>query len=251
MKLLSFSEFFMQEGIEIPLATGTLPVDKTVKEKVNSDLVDALAQDFLTPYIAVEKVRQTLVPYSIFLEGNTLSMDGDTGSITYAIMQFGGIVDDPHKAGLDTPAFFIHLSWSYNPDGTYAVWAELVDEEELQALLDDEELENENVEEAKQEKPGITWTKIGQNTHYFFEFRGFRWDGTAWDKKDAYSKGMDAYEKHLGHKGLKEEDIDERTLTAPEKKKKEEVAQAIEREHPGIDMSKKMAIATATAKKSA
>lgn len=48
-------------------------------------------------------------------------------------------------------------------------------------------------------------------------------------------------------------DLDQLTekkhLTAAELKKREEVAKAIERENPGMDMSKKMAIATATAKK--
>ena len=44
---------------------------------------------------------------------------------------------------------------------------------------------------------------------------------------------------------------DERQLTEPEKKKREEIAQAMEEEDPDIDMDKKMAIATAQAKKSA
>lgn len=44
-------------------------------------------------------------------------------------------------------------------------------------------------------------------------------------------------------------DLVEKTLTPAEKKKREEIAQAIERENPNMDMAKKMAIATATAKK--
>lgn len=44
-------------------------------------------------------------------------------------------------------------------------------------------------------------------------------------------------------------DLREKTLTAAEKKKREEVAKAIERENPNMPMAKKMAIATATAKK--
>lgn len=40
----------------------------------------------------------------------------------------------------------------------------------------------------------------------------------------------------------------EKTLTPAEKKKREEIAQAIERDNPGMDKSKKMAIATDTAK---
>lgn len=45
------------------------------------------------------------------------------------------------------------------------------------------------------------------------------------------------------------EDVSERTLTPAEKKKREEIAKAMERDNPGMDMGKKMAIATATAKK--
>jgi hypothetical protein len=41
----------------------------------------------------------------------------------------------------------------------------------------------------------------------------------------------------------------EKTLTPAEKKKREEIATAMERENPGMDMSKKMAIATAAAKR--
>jgi hypothetical protein len=45
------------------------------------------------------------------------------------------------------------------------------------------------------------------------------------------------------------QELREKTLTPAEKKKREEIAQAIERDNPGMDMSKKMAIATAQAKK--
>jgi hypothetical protein len=46
-----------------------------------------------------------------------------------------------------------------------------------------------------------------------------------------------------------EVEIDEKTLTPAEIEKREEVAKAIERENPNMPMGKKMAIATATAKK--
>lgn len=44
-------------------------------------------------------------------------------------------------------------------------------------------------------------------------------------------------------------DLREKTLTPAEKKKREEIAKAMERENPGMDMRKKMAIATWQAKK--
>ena len=43
--------------------------------------------------------------------------------------------------------------------------------------------------------------------------------------------------------------VDEKKLTPAELKKREEVAKAIERDNPNMPMDKKMAIATATAKK--
>lgn len=46
-----------------------------------------------------------------------------------------------------------------------------------------------------------------------------------------------------------EEVVDEKTLTPAEKRKREEVAKAIERENPGMPMPMKMAIATKTAKR--
>jgi len=45
------------------------------------------------------------------------------------------------------------------------------------------------------------------------------------------------------------EQLREKTLTPAENKKREEIAKAMERENPGMPMAKKMAIATATAKK--
>ena len=53
----------------------------------------------------------------------------------------------------------------------------------------------------------------------------------------------------LGRKKITEDTLEEKTLTPAEMKKREEVAKAIERENPNMPMAKKMAIATATAKK--
>ncbi len=64
-------------------------------------------------------------------------------------------------------------------------------------------------------------------------------------------KKSKAYIAMLKSQGKMEEEteLDEKTLTKAEMKKREEVAKAIERDQPGMPMGKKMAIATATAKK--
>jgi hypothetical protein len=65
------------------------------------------------------------------------------------------------------------------------------------------------------------------------------------------NKKSKAYLAMLKSQGKMEEEteIEEKTLTKAEMKKREEVAKAIERDQPGMPMGKKMAIATATAKK--
>jgi len=64
--------------------------------------------------------------------------------------------------------------------------------------------------------------------------------------RHGYNTGEDQ-KVYEGVKSLKQ--ILEKTLTPAETKKREDVAQAIERDDPGMDKSKKMAIATATAKR--
>ena len=64
-------------------------------------------------------------------------------------------------------------------------------------------------------------------------------------------KKSKAYLAMLKSQGKMEEEaeLDEKMLTKAEMKKREEVAKAIKRDQPGMPMGKKMAIATATAKK--
>ena len=64
-------------------------------------------------------------------------------------------------------------------------------------------------------------------------------------------KKSEAYKAMLRSQGKMEEEteLDEKKLTSAEMKKREEVAKAIKRDQPEMPMGKKMAIATATAKK--
>lgn len=71
-----------------------------------------------------------------------------------------------------------------------------------------------------------------------------RLEGEGINAQDILNQARESYDKNR-------QLAQERKLTAPEKEKREEVAQAMEEEDPNIDMSKKMAIATAQAKKNA
>lgn len=83
--------------------------------------------------------------------------------------------------------------------------------------------------------------------------RGYALSVTDRDKamKKAKKRGLNPKypRQKYGKPNLPEEMVDEKTLTPAEKKKREEVAKAIERDNPKMPMDKKMAIATATAKK--
>jgi hypothetical protein len=72
--------------------------------------------------------------------------------------------------------------------------------------------------------------------------------------KAANIKSVDRETQHGFNAGsdaavYEDQQVDEKTLTPAEMKKREEVAKAIERENPNMPMGKKMAIATSTAKK--
>lgn len=73
----------------------------------------------------------------------------------------------------------------------------------------------------------------------------FKGDNVKYVKRKEERHGYDKPEDEKIH----EETIEEKKLTRAEIKKREEIAQAIERENPNMPMSKKMAIATASAKR--
>lgn len=83
--------------------------------------------------------------------------------------------------------------------------------------------------------------------------KGYALSVTDRDKamKKAKKRGLNPKypRQKYGKRKLPEEMVDEKALTPAEKKKREEVAKAIERDNPKMPMDKKMAIATATAKK--
>ena len=62
-------------------------------------------------------------------------------------------------------------------------------------------------------------------------------------------KSNDTSPKKTNFKHVHEGVVMAKTLTPAEKKKREEIAKAMERDNPGMPMDKKMAIATATAKR--
>jgi hypothetical protein len=142
MKIMKFREFFMQEEVTLPIAHGTIDItDQATALNINTLLARALDQEFLTPYIALEKVRQVLARFAVHLEGTTKLFDGDDGSFTFAVMQFGEIADVNGGVNVDKVRF-IYFTWELNEEGTFDVFASLVTTDELNELIDDEDEED-------------------------------------------------------------------------------------------------------------
>ena len=76
-------------------------------------------------------------------------------------------------------------------------------------------------------------------------------EGDSLEEKFANPAQQAAVMAKLKKDGKYKEEVDEKTLTPAELKKREEIAKAIERENPDMPMPQKMAIATAQAKKTA
>lgn len=92
---------------------------------------------------------------------------------------------------------------------------------------------------------GGDWSKDGKDTKTLSKrLAGYKMAGRKMNPDLAKSVNKD-----VRVPATEEVEIEEKHLTPAEMKKREEIAKAMEREHPGMDKSKKMAIATAQAKK--
>ena len=152
MNLMSFQEFsadMLEEELALPVAHSTIDItDETTMININSALSRVLSQTFLTPYIALDKIKQVLSSFSVNLDHVTEMFDEGEGSFAFAVTQFGDIIDND----LDEITFdenkvrFVYFAWSLNDDGYFNAFASLVDSEELEALYEDE-YEDEDSEE--------------------------------------------------------------------------------------------------------
>ena len=88
-------------------------------------------------------------------------------------------------------------------------------------------------------KDGTHWGHVGDVKHFHRQLQ---------DLHDQLTQ-QGEYQRAIGAPMREGVELEEKHLTPAEMKKREEIAQAIERETPGMDKSKKMAIATAQAKK--
>lgn len=133
---------------------GHIDIEKdSVRDNINNLLAAVTASPAISPYTALERVRKVLSQFHINLPAHTF-MEGSSGSTTFEINQFGsriGMTDDGEVVTKGASGFNLYFEYAAQMDGKYAVFAEVVDEDELQEILDDVEEEIEEVEMNEEE----------------------------------------------------------------------------------------------------
>ena len=130
--------------------------DHAVKDNINTLLNGALGQCFITPYIALEKVRKVLAYYHIFLPKTTF-LEGDRGVEVFNVNQFGELAGMKNNGEVvtrtDSP-LNLYFEYKMNDKGLYDIFCEIVTDEELDDLIDnvEDEINDEDAEDDRDER---------------------------------------------------------------------------------------------------
>jgi hypothetical protein len=130
--------------------------DPAARDNINTLLTGALGPCFLTPYIALEKVRKVLAYYHIFLSKTTF-LEGDRGVEVFTVNQFGELSGMKNSGEVvtkvDSP-LSLYFEYKMNDKGMYDIFSEIVTQEELDDLVDnvENEVNDEDAEDDREEK---------------------------------------------------------------------------------------------------
>ena len=113
--------------------------DEDVRDNINALLNGVTMKNSATPYTALEHVKKVLANFHIFLP-RTKFLEGDSGYDVWNISQFGDKVgmdnDGQFKSSTQSP-YFMFFEWQMCDNGTFKVFAEIVNQEELDELMSD------------------------------------------------------------------------------------------------------------------
>ncbi len=136
--------------------------DPRAIDNINNSLDRALDTYYLTPYIALERIRKVLAPFGIVVPA-VVFMNSNGGSKVFAINQWGGIYGttgkssdpyDPVDTNLqENPNFSLYYTWAYDRTRkVYNVYARIVDSEKLSDLM--------SMSEESEKKPHAKGTRV-------------------------------------------------------------------------------------------
>lgn len=152
--MLRFRDFIKEADVsDHPIVNSAVNIDEQ-KDSINANLEAALEQEFITPHIALERVRNILVAYDIRISGTLPGeeMGGDEGDRVFGIIDYDKLTPkgDENTVVFDTAkiTYSVYFAWELNESGSYEIWCQIVDDEELEALLNDDYDEEESETES-------------------------------------------------------------------------------------------------------
>lgn len=139
----TFSQFLKEEVSPFALTSkGIIDInDEDVRDNINALLNGVTDRNSPTPYTALEHAKKVLANFHIFLP-RTPFLEGDSGYEVWPVNQFGEKVgmdnDGQFKKASDSP-YFMFFEWQMCDDGTFKIFSEIVNQNELDELMSDVE----------------------------------------------------------------------------------------------------------------
>lgn len=143
-----FREYLSEEMMPFAQTEkGFVGVDNgPVRDNINIHLTSITAKPYATPYHAMEMIRKVLAPFHIF-PPSTNFLDGDSGHEVFQIKQFGdkmGMSNDGQVVVKNFDDYFVYFEYAMNDRGSFDIFCEIVNEDELDEIMADIEAEIED-----------------------------------------------------------------------------------------------------------
>jgi len=132
---------FIKEEVDITpyVERGVIGINQdAVRDNINTFLNGILGKCFITPYIALERIRKVLANFHIFLPRTTF-LEGKRGMEVFKINQFGqvmGMKNDGTVVTKPDDPYSLYFEYKMNEKGLFEVFSEIVTQDELEDLLD-------------------------------------------------------------------------------------------------------------------
>lgn len=115
-----------------------------VRDNINLLLANVTDKSYSTPYHALEAVRRVLVSFHIALPATNF-LDGEAGQEVFQINQFGskvGMTNDGQVVTSTPSSYSVYFEYALNDSGSFDIFCEVVDDDELEKIMADVEAED-------------------------------------------------------------------------------------------------------------
>jgi hypothetical protein len=132
--------------------------DGAVRDNINTILTMTTARKYITPYLALERVKKALANFHIFLP-NYSFLEGDSGMAVFDVKQFGdkmGMTDDGQFIKEVPPIYHVYFEYQLSDCGMFEAFCEVVSKAELDEILKDVEDEMNEAESEELEEEAHT-----------------------------------------------------------------------------------------------